>query len=428
MKRLLLGLLLALAVVALGGHYYYERQVEKRVEAAARTVSQMGGHLAYREVAIALNGDIRVDDLEVRIPGLPSTISIERVALHTGGITALHQLAMDARNQRVPPALGFSVDGLRVPLASVTQENGISVTDQFAAAGCGGRDRFSALDLVKMGYSEFVMDNRVDYRLVGGGELLNITLLTATRGMNDVRVELELSLGAPSRLAPAVALAMRNAELLNVRVEAQDQGYARRIIGFCTEQTGLGREAFLAQHLSAWEDVWHRFGLMAGPSTLEAYEQYLNNPDRLLLQARPSARLKASEWAGLSPDMVLNYLSMEVGVNGRAPQPLDIQVMDDAAARDWQAQEQARAEAAGETPDEVPMAPTTEGDKRIPVNELRTYRDARVELTLSNGRTLRGEIRAVEAQRLQLQRFQRGGYVIQPVDYADITEAYLIDD
>src|SRR5690554_5152264 len=113
MKRLLLGLLLALAVVALGGHYYYERQVEKRVEAAARTVSQMGGHLAYREVAIALNGDIRVDDLEVRIPGLPSTISIERVALHTGGITALHQLAMDARNQRVPPALGFSVDGLR---------------------------------------------------------------------------------------------------------------------------------------------------------------------------------------------------------------------------------------------------------------------------------------------------------------------------
>lgn len=429
MKRILIGLLFVVAVVALGGHYYYERQVEKRVESGARMLGQMGGNLDYREVSISMSGDIRIDDILLRVPGMPVAVSIDRAAVHTGGVLGVHQLAMDARDQLLPARLGFSFEGIRIPLSSVTQGSNPGVTDAFAAAGCGERTGFSALDMVNMGYSEFVMDTRVDYRLVGGGELLSMTIDTLMRDMHNTRAELEFSLGAPSRHASAVAMAMTDAKVLNVAIDYQDKGYAQRVIDFCTEDTGLARDAFLAQHLDAWQEIWKHYGLVAGPNMTEAYQQFVSNPDALRLQIKPSGSLDADELAGLSPELLLYHLQMQVAVNQGSMGPLDLSVMDEATADAWRAEQRERVTEAGSA------AGVTNGagqgavdDGRVEVENLRNYPDASVELRLTNGRSLEGVIHSLGEDRLQLQRFQSGGYVIQPVNYADIAEAYLKEE
>ncbi len=426
MKRILIGLLFIVAVVALGGHYYYERQVEKRVESGARLLGQMGGTLDYREVAIALSGDIRIEDILLRVPGMPTSVSIDRVSLHTGGLLGVHRLAMDAREQMLPTRLGLSLEGIRIPLSSVTQGSNTSIADDFAAAGCGDRNSFSALDIVNMGYSEFVMDTRVDYQLVGSGELLSITIDTLMRDMHNTRVELELSLGAPSRHASAVAMSASSAQVLNVVIDYQDKGYAQRVMDFCTEDTGLDREAYLAQHLYAWQESWKHYGLMAGPQMTEAYQQFVANPDELSVQIKPYGGLEADDLTGLSPELLLQYLQMQVAVNQNSMVPLDLTVMDEATAEAWRAQQRERAAEADSQADvradrEQPVV----DDGRIAVENLRNYAGATVALQLTNDRTLEGVIHSLGEDRLQLQRFQSGGYVIQPVNYADIAAVYL---
>ena len=426
MKRILIAILLLVAIAALGGHYYYERQVEQRVDSAARMLGQMGGNLDYREVVIGLSGDIRVEDILLRVPGMPSAVSIDWASLHTGGLMGVHRLAMDAREQLLPTRLGVSFDGIRIPLSSVTQSGNLGVTDAFAAAGCGDRTAFSALDIVKMGYSEFVMDTRVDYRLVGDGELLNLTVDTLMREMNNTRVEMDFSLGAPSRHAPAVAMAMANAQLLSVVIDYQDKGYAQRVSAFCTEQTGLDREAFLAQHLSAWQDVWHQFGLTAGPTLVDGYREFLSNPDQFRVQIKPSGSLHADDFSGMSTELMLYYLPMQLSVNQGPMKRLDLSAMDEAEAQAWR---EARRERTVDSDSEAEQSGDTgqaqDDEGRITMEALRNAKDATVELRLANGRSLEGVVHSIGEDRLQLQRFQNGGYVIQPVDYVDIEEAYL---
>lgn len=426
MKRILIGLLFVVAVVALGGHYYYERQVEKRVESGARLLGQMGGTLDYREVAVGLSGDIRIEDILLRVPGMPTSVSIDRVSLHTGGLLGVHKLAMDARDQMVPTRLGLSLEGIRIPLSSVTQASNSSVADNFAAAGCGDRSGFSALDIVNMGYSEYVMDTRVDYQLVGSGELLSLTIDTLMRDMHNTHVELEFSLGAPSRHASAVAMAATSAQVLNVIIDYQDKGYAQRVMDFCTEDTGLDREAYLAQHLDAWQERWKHYGLVAGPQMMDAYQQFVANPDELRLRIKPYGGLEADDLAELSPELLLQYLQMQVAVNQSSMVPLDLTVMDEATAESWRAQQRERAAETGSPANlgtDSDLANTDDG--RIAVENLRDYPGATVELQLTNDRTLEGVIHSLGEDRLQLQRFQSGGYVIQPVNYADITAVYL---
>ncbi len=429
MKRILIGLLIVLAVVALGGHYYYERQVEKRVENAARLIGQMGGNLDYREVSIELSGDISVEDIALRVPGFPVAISIDRAAVHTGGVLGVHRLALDAREQRLPTGLGVSFEGIRIPLSSVTQANGSDAVDGFSAAGCGDRRDFSALDIVNMGYSEFVMDTRIDYRLVGDGELLSVTIDTLMRKMHNTRVELDFSLGAPSRHAPAVLMAMRNAEILAVAIDYQDMGYAQRIMEFCTEDTGMDRATYVAQHLDAWQDIWKHYGLVAGPEMIKAYEQFVANPDELRLRLKPHGSLYAEDLSSLSPELLLQYLQIQVSVNQGALAPLDLRVMDETASQAWRAERRAQS---GESDSTIRLPGTTESsapdDRRIAVENLRNYPEAMVELRLTNGRTLEGVIHAFGDGRLHLQRFQSGGYLIQPVNYSDIEEAYLKEE
>lgn len=427
MKRILIGLLLVLAVVALGGHYYYERQVEKRVDSAARLLGQMGGNLDYREVEIGLSGDVRVEDILLRVPGMRSAVSIDRASLHTGGLLGVHQLAMDAREQLLPTRLGMSFEGIRIPLSSVTASGSLGgINDAFAAAGCGDRTGFNALDIVNMGYSEFVMDTRVDYRLVGSGELLSVTIDTLMRNMNNTRMEMDFSLGAPSRHAPTIALAMTNAEVLSVIVDYQDKGYAQRVSEFCTEQTGLDREAFLAQHLSAWQDTWHQFGLSAGPILVDAYREFLSNPDQFRVQIKPSGSLHAEDLSGMSTELMLHYLPMQLSVNQGPMNRLDLSVMDEAEAEAWrEARRKRTVDSDGEAEPSGDIEQVQDDEGRITMEALRNAKDVTVELRLTTGRTLEGVVYSVGEDRLQLQRFQNGGYVIQPVDYADIEEAYL---
>ncbi|WP_157960507.1 hypothetical protein [Marinimicrobium alkaliphilum] len=430
MKRVIVGCLLVVIVVIFGGNYYYGRQVDKHLDDAARLMAAMGGSLEYDGTRITPGGDIRINGLRLYAQG--ERLEIDRLVVRTGSMLGVHRLAMAVRKDRFPEQLGLSIEGMRLPLGgSGYNELDFMMGDSggsFAAAGCGDRTDFSAQDLVAMGYSTLVMDNHMDYRLIGGGELMELSISTHSHAMNDVALKAEFFLGARSTGMQAIAMSMAQAQLHSVDLEYQDRGYAGRVIDFCQAETGLSREAFLEQHLEAWQGVWKMAGFEAGPNLTTAYRQFLQNPQHIGVRVTPQGRLGLAELAGTSAELLMYQLQISLDVNRRDVGRFDLAVIGH-EAQQAERRERRRAQSPALTnsesgaPASAQQPPESTGP--IAVEELRRHLNAEVELRLRSGRQLQGRIRELGDHSLRLQIYQSGGHLTMPVTYADIAEAYL---
>lgn len=441
MKKILIGILVVIGVVVFGGNYYYSLQVEKQLDKAAQTLKMMGGELLHDGVAITPGGEVRIDDLRIYAPGLLEPIVADRLAVRTGSILGVHNLAMEVRAGRMPEQFGLSFEGLRLALGSENyrQMDMLSAqgSDSLTAAGCGERSHFNARDLIDMGYSEFVVDTHMDFRVIGSGISFEIDAETLMHDMHKTSLHMRLALNASSRDAAALAMAFAAAELQDLSVSYEDRGYAERAIAFCQEKTGLNRQEFIAQHLEAWQEYWKSKGFVAGPNLVSAYEQFLHQPDSFSINMTPTTPLGADALASGSPQLLIYQLRMNLDVNGSDAGRIDLTVMDEAAEAEWRAQRRQRRQDLGLPPEPEPSRERTDAAqtetqslsqsvrRSVSTAELRRHRNAEVELRLTNGKTLEGRIREIEQDALRLQVYQSGGYVILPVAYADIASAYL---
>ncbi|WP_027329738.1 hypothetical protein [Marinimicrobium agarilyticum] len=430
MKRFLVGLIILVAVVLLGGHYFYAKQIGKRLDRAAMVVSGMGGELDYRDIKITLDGEVRIEGLFFQVPGMGGALNVDRVAVHTGGPLGVHSLAMDIRDQQLPKTLGVSFEGVRFPLSSGAAMSPVGF-GAFTAAGCGDRNGFGTSELVQMGYSGLVMDARVDYRFIGGGQLLNVTVDSLFRDMHRTEVSMELSLGASSLNAMAVGMAASNAELLGLTIDYQDMGYAKRVFEFCQKETELDRQAFIAQHLEAWEQMWQRLGFVAGPTMTQGYRNFLAEPDQLSLSIEPNGELSMDELSRSSPEMMLYQLRTTLSVNHDEVGRLDLSVREGGPlVVESEAETATGGDSAAVTGTNTGGSSTgmPSGDQRIALDNLDQHLNRDVELHLQDGRALEGRVEEVRETSVQFKRFHGGGYVIQPIPYDDIEAVYLRDN
>lgn len=426
MKKLFALLLVALLVTA-GSYFFYLHQVEKRIEQVARQFSQVGGKLEYRDVLIALNGDIRIEDLFVRMPGRPLAFEIDRIALHTGGVMGVHSLARETRENRMPRELGLSVEGLTLSLSRLAGRG----TQLFSADGCGEREGFSEADLREMGYTDLVTDLSLNYRLVGGATQVVFDLEAQMRRMVGLNLNLELALDSPSRNMGAVAMAMRSARLLYSTLEYRDLGWAERVSEFCTRVAGTDREAYRAARLEAWDQLWLELGFEPAPELTEEYRAFVQQPRRLRLTLDPRVDLGASDLATRPPRQLLPYVSLKAAANDRPLIPVELEPTGAPAQSEPGPAESSSDPQAAQTATE----PEESGSRRrldeprerreVAVVELGEHLNRKVELEMQDDQTLRGRLVAVGERRLRLQRQLSGGYFVQPVKLKEIERAYL---
>lgn len=431
MKRVIVGLILLVAVVVFGGNYYYTQKIAEKLDQASMMVAGMGGDLEYRDIDITLKGEVRIEGLFMRMPGMGGALNMDQILVHTGNPLGVHALAMDIRERRLPKTLGVSFEGVRLPMSANSQLGNGGGFDTLAAAGCGDRSGFGVNDLMDMGYSGLVVDTRVDYRFIGGGQLLNVEMESDFEGMNRIRMAAELSLGANSLNSAAVGMAMTNAELLNLSLEYIDRGYAERVLAFCQEETGMNRPAYIAHHLSAWQTQLNQLGFEPGSNLTDAYRTFLNEPDQLSLTVKPSGALSAGELTQLTPDMLLAHLQTELSVNHESVGRLDLSVLDSGALLDRPVvgADESREETPAvhqpsvfESKEEPEPQPA---QRRVAIDNLGRYLERDVAVQLNDGKTLEGHIQSVHELSLQFKHFRNGGYVIMPIQYRDIEAVYL---
>lgn len=329
MKTLLISLMLLTALV-LGGHWFYNYQLEQRLDGQAQALQRLGGELTYGSVILAPNGDIRIDELQLRLPEYTESIRIDRVRVHTGSLIGFHRVAFELYNKRLPEALGLSIDGLRLSPGSAYYPALIApvtgTQSRFISAGCGVRSGFSADELKQMNYTGLVLDSAWNYQLSEGG--MDLRAEVDTRQMHTLSTHISLALQMPDRNLTRAGVALLGSRLRDLQLTYRDKGLAPRVINFCQAETGLNASGFKARHLQAWQEAWNRQGLVAGDEMVDAYRHFLKQPDRWRIEIDPANPLPLGLLLGAAPERWLRQLELSVSVNEAPAVPVELRAIE----------------------------------------------------------------------------------------------------
>lgn len=422
MKKVLVGV----AVIGLGmagTNYYYTHQIQKHLESAANMMRAMGGFLEYGDVSITLGGDVEIDRVRFMVPTQAESISLDRIALRTDGIFGIHKLAADIRKKRLPEKLALALEGITVPVGGDTyrQMNTLAseMNENLLTAGCGERKLFSDADIAAMGFGELVkVDSITEYRLMNDGQWFELEGKTTVQGMNEVTIKTDFSLDAASRDLTALGAAIGNIRFNELILDYQDMGYVRKILDFCAEETGLPETEFRAHHLAAWQETLAEFGFAPSSNLVAGYSQFLENPQRFRLTLKPADDFDLSKLAEIEPEMLPYLFNTRLAVNGTDMGALEL------------------SSVAKPTPATAvaPLKPVDNTDARrrgnrpptqVAIEELRNHLNAEVSLQLANGRTIEGRIIEVGNDNLQIHSYQPTGHMTIPVNFSQISEAYV---
>lgn len=422
MKKVLAGV----AVIGLamaGANFYYTHQIEKQLDKVASMMRSMGGYLEYSDVGITAGGDVEIDRLRLMVPGQAESISLDRAALRTDGILGIHKLAADIRKKRLPEKLALDLEGITLPVGgdAYRQMNTLAseINENLLTAGCGERDLFSDDDIAAMGFDELVkVDSTSEYRLMNQGQWLELESKTVVHGMNEVVINADFSLDATSRDLLALGAAAGNIRLNEMVVDFKDTGYVRRILDFCAKEAGLSNKEYIAHHLTAWKEALAELGFVTSDKLLGGYSRFLENPDQFRLSMKPTDDFDLSKFAEIEPEMLPYQFRTTLAVNGTEIGELDL------SSTEKQTQVTPSA-ASSLVPTDTKPRRGDKPAKQVAVEDLRNHLNAEVLLILNNGRRIEGRITELSATQLQVHSYQPTGHMIIPVNFSQISEAYV---
>ncbi len=426
MKKLLVVVLLIVGLVV-GGHFYFVRQIEQGLDDIARNL-QFFGSLTYGKVSLTYDGEARINDLRFRVYEMQEEIVIDALVLRTDSIFGLYKITDEFDEGRIPEKLGLSVLGLRLPtdgniVAALYEQDD---EPSLEAAGCGDYKRFGPSELIRMGYSRMEMDIHLDYRIIGGGQILEVDASVVTHDAAAYNYKLEIGLGAASRRVEDVAMTMMGATVMSMNFEFVNRGYVDRVVDFCTQHTGLNRTAFLEQHHEAWLENWRADGYKPGPDISSAYESFLSSPGQFSVRFRPTSPLPVMQIPDMTPEVMAYRLQGDIQVNRRPAGRWDMGAMSASDLADLRVERrrQRRAEerASLSLPDPEVAVPVF-----ITTAELSQHMGRRITIRLNSGRTMTGTVHEMGPELVRIQMRQSGGQAIMPINFASIDQIRLLD-
>lgn len=420
MKRFLILAILIAAGVFFGGKFYYEAQMKKSLDQMVQTAKVLGD-FSYRDVNVTHTGEAQINQLRFQPYGANDAVLIDQVKLRTGNALGLFYLSEDAKKQQLPERLGVSISGLRILAGGSVygSSQNFSAAQGFDALGCGNRQRFSGHDLMDMGYSELVMHVDLDYEIGGNGQKLRLYTRSHTEAMARLEITADIQLGATSRSAQALAATFARASLNSLDVAYEDLGYAAKVIKFCAQEMDMTPAEYRAHHIAAWQGYWHRLGVAPGPKATTAYESFVQNPQSFSLYLYPSTSLTLRDLFESPANILIYRLQGNLEVNDAPVVTLDMVGLTD--------EEQAQVVKQKAAIQPVAVTEPVADPALVPLDNLDNHLRRSVRIRLHNGKSYRGQIRTVEAGRIQFQRFEQGGHLVMPIQRDEIKEVRLVD-
>ncbi|WP_041521929.1 hypothetical protein [Gilvimarinus agarilyticus] len=426
MKKFLIGIPAALLIFVVGSKLYYSYQLDKNVDQLSSKLQMLGVEFDYKNAEVTFGGEIKVEGIFLQHPASYLSVSVDKVAIVTGSIFAVHDVLNDLQHQFLPPELGLVFEGIRLPISFIS-DNSANPLDlpTIATPTCGDGNAIASGEWINVGYSHIDLNSAtLHYDVIGGGQQVNLQLSQEVTDMYRAEISAEVSLGAASRSMPVMAAAAPNATLLNFSIDYKDLGLNAKVLDYCETETELSADQLLAGQLQDWQDAWRLQGLEVGPKTVELYQRFLQNSDSVTLEADAKGSVNAADFDTERPVAQFDDFTLTAKVNRQAPVKLDISKLPGDQAGSWKSRY-----IASKTPvDERDIEINLHRDKKVyvAVDNLANHTQKDLYIETVTGKTISGQVVTLDEEKIQFQINHGGGYVIRPVDYLEISRVYFI--
>jgi hypothetical protein len=305
------NLLVAVVVLGVGGFFgakYYVQYKTARDLDALLAQARPFVDIEYKQVVATMGGELRVENVLVRMPQFDDELTIDSVGLQTPGFMFL--LGFDQTKAEMPEHLGVALTGLRMSadadfLRELDKLQKASAPDfeLTAADRCATSHGLTPAMLKQLGYYEIVADFSMGFRREGSQVVLNIR--AAVADMYDFDVELALD----GIVDPTEMVRGARPMLAGGRLDYVDRSWNERVMKHCNELDVTAEDVIAAQLREA-----HRLarenGMELDELIIQPYTDFLLGKQRFTLIAEPVRPVDLTQLSLYKPSDVPNLLNL----------------------------------------------------------------------------------------------------------------------
>jgi hypothetical protein len=305
------NLLVAVVVLGVGGYFgakFYVQYKAGRDLDAMLAQARPFVDIEYEQVVATMSGELRVDNVQVRMPQFDDELAIDSVGLQTPGFLFL--LGFDQSTVEMPERLGVALTGLRMNAdADFLKELGklqaaaAADVELTPADQCATSYGFTPATLKQLGYHEIVADFSMGFRRQGTHVIMSFR--AAVADMYDVDVELALDgIADPTEM-------VRGARpmLAGGRIDYVDRSWNGRVMKYCNELE-VSTEDVIAAQLQEAHRLARDNGMELDELIMQPYTDFLLGKQRFTLIAQPPKPVDLTQLSLYKPSDVPNLLNL----------------------------------------------------------------------------------------------------------------------
>lgn len=445
-----IGAISLVVLLSLVGSYLYYQQL------AANAVAQLGRQLpdglqlVYESVSADLSGRIAIDNAALLPTHGVGGASIERISLHTPGLTYLLTDHAQLASGHLPLTAQAVVEGVHLPLTPVT----IAMVDRLVAeplanhAGvaellmaCGGHAPLSLQQLYEMGITGLKSDLTVRYQHNPADKTIEAALSYRQDQLFDLHSEVQILSDAPvisSRMFEHYTNWLQQADF-----SYQDRGYHRQRNQYCASLDDDILDQYLKQHRERVVAGLRRIGWQISPELGYAYQRVISDRGDFALQLKPARAVMINELGPLPLADRWNRLApqLRLGKDWVALKGLYQVVDSNTLVASIQQQTRLAAPGAGISDDEQRRR-TREairravqgGQEAMPEKSYQPVEVARINEFIGHwvrletyfGRKVHGTLERIEGNMLYVDQHMQQGSAVYPIDKTKLARLQVL--
>jgi len=305
------NLLLAIAVIGVGGYFgtkfYVQHKAAQDLDALLDQARPFVD-VRYGQVVATIKGELRVEDVTVRMPKFKDELTIDSVGLLTPGF--LYLVGFDKRKLDFPEYLGVELTGLRASadadfmraLDDLREKQTASI-ELTAADRCASTYGMTPTVLKRLGYRELVMDFDMSFRTDAG------RLVMAFGADIEDMYEVDVEVAFDGVADPAAMARGARPLLVGGRLEYVDQSLNERIVKHCADEQ-VTRDDVIAAQLREIQAMAREQGMELDSMLIEPYTDFLLGKRRFTLISAPHKPVDLTRVSLYKPSDVPNLLNL----------------------------------------------------------------------------------------------------------------------
>ncbi len=413
LRKLLIAAIL-LPVLAYGGAKgYLWYSIYSTMDDLKKSLSAFA-NLEYQSIRAPLSAPFGVTGISIEPHMANDVVRIGSVLVHNSSIQDLYRLMRRVNNEQMPEKLELSFNRINVDLSGELLY--LSSNDQkinffgtpLEALGCGDRESFSPNDLVAMGYDNITMDTKFSYETTRSN---NVDFYLKFGVRDATTLALDASIPSDQMPRSKESLIFQTPELIQFSVNIEDQSFNERRNKYCANLLGTPVEQFVERHVQAVSTYLQNRDMPVSEDVIKAYRRYVTESGNITIRANPLDPVGILSLGALNPRQLIEWLGVELNINGNDIQQVLAYVPDEPQADDDE----------GATPK---IARDTY--KPTPVKELGQHVNRLLKVRTRDGKLHHAYLNTVEGDMLVLTREMVGGSATFTVPIVEIDEVRVL--